>query len=85
MGRDLDPPGGWKTQEIRRLLAALADLGVKVDAVLPDGTHLYWCTAHRCTGSPVHCESATRLDGDPKIPACCKWCQAPCQHGNADP
>lgn len=72
----------WQAQEIRRLLGALEGMGVKVDAVLPDGTHLYWCTAHRCSGSPAHCEGSTRLDGAPKIPACCKWCQAPCRHSD---
>ena len=63
---------------IARILAAALELiGAKVDVILPDGTHLYRCTGHR-HGITDHCDSGTRLDGQPKLPARCKWCPAPC-------
>lgn len=81
MSGDSDIPTEWRDTEIRRLLGALADFGVKVDAVLPDGTHLYWSTHCRhgrhddCSATVIH-----RGGGEvSKRPAQCKTCAAPCR------
>lgn len=60
------------------LLNELAVLGVKVDAILPDGTHLYWCTSHR-HGNPDHCASNINIHGGVKEPGRCKSCPAVCR------
>lgn len=66
------------------LLAELAACGVAWDVVLPDGTHRYRCTGGR-HGVDGHCGSSVRLDGGPKEPMRCKWCEARCEiHGGGD-
>lgn len=59
------------------LLNRLNNEGVKWDVVLPDGTHLYWCTGHR-HGYGDHCGSTKNVHGEPKEPGQCKWCEATC-------
>jgi len=78
----------WVNAEISRLLATLGELGVKVDAVLPDGTHLYWSTHCRCNPnghdgcSAKWMEGPTVMDGVTtsiaRRPAQCKTCASPC-------
>lgn len=61
-------------------LAELSKLGVRWDAILPNGVHLYWCTGHR-HGYGDHCQSLKNTIGELKEPAQCKWCPALCPGG----
>lgn len=48
---------------------------MKYDQIGP--THEYLSTA--CLhGKHEHCKAKVNLEGDPKDPACCKWCAEPC-------
>lgn len=43
----------------------------------PRMSHVYLSTA--CLhGIHEHCQAKTNVEGEPKIPATCKWCSAPC-------
>lgn len=45
---------------------------------LATGRHVYIATS--CLhGDCSHCRSGRRLDGGPKRPMCCKWCETPCR------
>lgn len=48
--------------------------GPNVSRMVP---HVYLSTA--CLhGIHSHCHAITNLQGEPKLPATCKWCTAPC-------
>lgn len=50
---------------------------IKLDVVLDPGSHQYWSTACRHDHHD-YCAGGTRLDGKLKLPARCKFCDAPC-------